>query len=96
MSNEIVSLIIALTCMMIQFAIVVAGARTLRKKRAENQEILELARKKRKAAITILRFAELWKEPMSDDKRVNLLIEWHDRLKEAELTIEMKEGKDME
>lgn len=96
MSEEIVALIIALTGVMLQFAIVFSGARTLRKKRAENQEILDLAKKKRKAAITILRFAELWKDPMSDDKRVNLLIEWHDRLKEAELTIEMKEEKDME
>ncbi len=81
---------------MLQIAILVSGARILRKKRAENQEILDLAKKKRKAAITILRFAELWIEPMSDDKRLDLLIEWHDRLKEAELTIEMKKEKDME
>ena len=89
MEKEYVSLIIALVGIMIQFLIAFVGVRLSKKKRDKALEVLEKAHKKRKAAITILEFAELWRQDMSDDQRVNLVIEWHDKLLEANVNIRM-------
>lgn len=89
MEKEYVSLIIALVGIMIQFLIAFYGVRRSKKNKDEAMEALEKATKKRKAAITILEFAELWRQDMSDDQRVNLVIEWHDKLMEANVNIRM-------
>lgn len=89
MEKEYVSLIIALVGIMIQFLIAFVGVRLSKKKRDKALEVLEKAHKKRMAAITILEFAELWRQDMSDDQRVNLVIEWHDKLLEANVNIRM-------
>lgn len=56
----------------------------------DTTRLLDLVEKQRKASVTILEFAELWHRPMSDDQRTNLLIEWHARLKEADVILNMK------
>lgn len=89
MEKEYVSLAIAIGGILIQFLIAFVGVRLSKKKRGEALEVLEKAHKKRKAAITILEFAELWRQDMSDDQRVNLVIEWHDKLLEANVNIRM-------
>jgi hypothetical protein len=89
MEKEYVSLAIAIVGIMIQFLIAFCGVRRSKKKRNEALEVLEKAHKKRNAAITILEFAELWRQDMSDDQRVNLVIEWHDKLMEANVNIRM-------
>lgn len=89
MEKEYVSLIIALVGILIQFLIAFCGVRRSKKNKDEAMEALEKATKKRKAAITILEFAELWRQDMSDDQRVNLVIEWHDKLLEANVNIRM-------
>ena len=89
MSHEIISLIIALTCVGIQVLIARYGVRKSAKFAARAKERLEKAQQQRKAARTILEFAELWRRDMSDDERMNLVIEWHDRLKEAKIRLEI-------
>lgn len=89
MEKEYVSLAIALIGIMIQFLIAFVDVRLSKKNKDEAMEALEKATKKRKAAITILEFAELWRQDMSDDQRVNLVIEWHDKLLEANVNIRM-------
>lgn len=59
-----------------------------KKYKAECEESLDEAKKKRKAAVTILSFAELWRRDMSDDARANLIIEWHERLKQCNVILE--------
>ena len=89
MEKEYVSLAIAIGGILIQFLIAFCGVRLSKKNKDEAMEALEKATKKRKAAITILEFAELWRQDMSDDQRVNLVIEWHDKLLEANINIRM-------
>lgn len=59
------------------------------------EEELAQARLKRKAAKTILDFAEVWRTAMSEDERLNLVIEWHQRLVEANIIINVEGGKDV-
>ena len=65
--------------------------RRIEKLKNECVEILEKAKQKREAAKTILEFAEVWRRPMSDDERTNLIIEWHQRLIEANIIISMSQ-----
>lgn len=87
MSKEYVSLVIAIVGILVQFAIAYIGVRRSIKIRKQAIESLEKATKKRKAAMTILEFANLWRQSMSDDERMNLIIEWHQRLAEANVNI---------
>lgn len=89
MSHEIINLIIALTFVGIQVLIGRYGVRKSAKFAAQAKERLKKAQQQRKAARTILEFAELWQRDMSDDERMNLVIEWHDRLKEAKISLEI-------
>ena len=91
MGKEYVSLIIAIVGIMIQFLIAFVGVRLSKKKRDKALEVLEKAHKERKAAITILEFADLWRQDMSDDQRVNLVIEWHSKLMEANVNLRLKD-----
>lgn len=85
--SDTTTLIIALVCLISQIAVACFVVREHKKA----GEVLVLARKKRKAAVTILKFAELWRRPMSDDQRVDLIIEWRARLREAEVVLDAKD-----
>ena len=87
MDKVMVSLIIAIGGIIIQVVIALVGLRRGKKIRAQANEILDKAQRKRKAAITILEFAELWRRPMTEDQRLDLIIEWHQRLAEAKVHI---------
>lgn len=91
MEKEYVSLAIAIGGILIQFLIAFCVVRRSKKNKDEALEVLEQAKQKRKAAITILEFADLWRQDMSEDQRVNLLIEWHSKLMEANVNIRMSE-----
>ena len=69
-----------------------------KKYKAECELLLKEAKLKRKAAVTILSFAELWRRDMSEDYRANLIIEWHERLKQCEVILEteIKHGYEQE
>ena len=85
MAELITSTSIALVGVAIQLLIMVYAIKF--RKRAE--KILDAAKKKRQAALTILEFAELWRRNMSEDDRANLAIEWHERLEEANVNLRM-------
>ena len=87
MDKIMVSLIIAIVGIIIQVVIALVGLRRGKKIRTQANEILDKAQRKRKAAITILEFAELWRQPMTEDQRLDLIIEWHERLSEARVHI---------
>lgn len=86
-SKEYTSLVIAIVGVLIQFVIAYIAVRRARKLRAEALDLCERADAKRKAAVTILEFTNLWKQDLTDDQRVNLVIEWHDKLMEANVNI---------
>lgn len=87
MSKEYVSLAIAIVGILVQFAIAYIGVRRCKKHKLQAIEALDKATKKRKAAVTILEFANLWRQHMTEDERMNLIIEWHSRLAEANVYI---------
>ena len=70
-----------------QIAIGLYHIRKAKRIREKANEVLDKAQRKRKATLTILEFTELWRQPMTEDQRLDLIIEWHQRLAEAKVHI---------
>lgn len=87
MSKIVISSIIAIVGCVVQLLILWRAHLQYKKAKAS----YELSIKKRKAVKIILDFAEEWRKPMSDDERMNLVIEWHDKLAAANVIIKMSD-----
>lgn len=91
MSKIVLNVVIVLCGIAIQFVLLVLSIRKVKKAK----RIYEQALVKRKAAMTILDFADVWSKQMTEDERVNIVIEWHDRLAAANVIINMTEDEEL-
>ena len=85
MNQVMISSVIAVLGFIFQMIILGMSVRRLKKAKM----YYEQGRIKRKAAMTIMEFAEIWRKPMSEDERANLIIEWHEKLAAANVIIQM-------